>query len=616
MPKEQLQALAADVDRLLVAGGAVAAGDEGLRRRGKVLRELGKQVPALGQIADAVDRVSGGPSRASAALLDLLLVVRQVRASMAVAGVDGPLMPVPSSGPWTTAVPTRDLFAVSDMLAARSRPDRTQVLENALGRQQVVDLRLVGSLLAGLEDGNSYLANLIAEQALPAFGPAVLPELLQGLNFKGGRGDARWLMAVCRIDRRAGLEACRKALADGSAALRLQALKCLPLVDQAEAEREALSLLSRGILPTLRADTAGSAQAAPKILAQEASREVRGAALAALAFSRRDAALDALLAAVSDHEDVWEEARSALQRLPHPQAVERLVRELEVAAAEALPALKAKPAAKAKGKGPSQPAITGDSDRSGAVERACRLAEVLGLRREGQAVAALVPLLQHPVADLREAGIEALIELNGPAGLVAAAVLVNDPKVWQGAMRAAWKLPAPACYERLSPLCDQLSHPKKAQRMRADLLLELFEQEAEAADNRRQDWDPRWAEILLEHLDGPNRAGVAIALEVVSGKDAVPALLCVLVPSVKKGECGVVEALGRLRVREAAAPMIDLLPGQAPHHYCIHDALRRIGDREALPALRKVHDKVKDHYRKWQIQRVIDYLEKQTAANK
>jgi hypothetical protein len=47
MPREQLQLLAGDVDRLLAAGAAVAAGDEKLRQRGGRLRELGQKVPVL-----------------------------------------------------------------------------------------------------------------------------------------------------------------------------------------------------------------------------------------------------------------------------------------------------------------------------------------------------------------------------------------------------------------------------------------------------------------------------------------------------------------------------------------------------------------------------------------
>src|SRR3954471_4723226 len=110
MPREQLQLLAHDVDRLLAAGAAGAAGDEKLRQRSARLRELAPKVPVLLQIADAVDRTVNAPAKqVTPALLDLLLIVRQVRANLSAAGVQGELTPVAPSGPWTTAAPVREL---------------------------------------------------------------------------------------------------------------------------------------------------------------------------------------------------------------------------------------------------------------------------------------------------------------------------------------------------------------------------------------------------------------------------------------------------------------------------------------------------------------------------
>src|SRR5436309_15913079 len=119
MPREQLHLLAGDVDRLLAAGAAAASGDERLRQRGRRLRELGEKVPVLGQIAGAVERVADAPpAEVTEALLDLALVVRQVRAGLASAGVEGTAEPVPPSGPWLTAMPTRELEGVLDSLAS------------------------------------------------------------------------------------------------------------------------------------------------------------------------------------------------------------------------------------------------------------------------------------------------------------------------------------------------------------------------------------------------------------------------------------------------------------------------------------------------------------------
>jgi hypothetical protein len=56
-PRETLQALAAEANRLLLAGAALAAGNATLLRQVRALRAASRQVPLLGPIADAVDRV-------------------------------------------------------------------------------------------------------------------------------------------------------------------------------------------------------------------------------------------------------------------------------------------------------------------------------------------------------------------------------------------------------------------------------------------------------------------------------------------------------------------------------------------------------------------------------
>jgi hypothetical protein len=607
MSKEQLLALASDVDRLLVAGGSVAAGDEGLKRREKVLRQLGEKVPVLAQVADAVKRVvTSEPSQATLALLDLLQRVQQVRYSLADANVSGTLTPLDRSGPWRSAAVARDLYPVHEALTATGS-GRMEVLRDAVARGVVRDLRLVDHLLAGLDDTFDAVANQVADEALPAVGSAIVPELRRGLDLTRGKSqDARRLRALCKIDTRAGGESCQKALAEGNASLRAQALKCLHEFAPAEAERAALEQLD-----------------------QKPAMEVRCAALGVLGTSRRDAALNALVSAAADAEEVWVAAVAPLQSLPHPQTDARMIQELQAALAEQdAPVKKPASAKPAKGKtATTTRARKGESAKDKALLRFRRLAHVLGKRGNPQSVPALLPLLQHAQADVREAAVNTLTELGEPEGLEAAVDLLEDSKVWQAAVRAVWKLPPGPCYERLAPLCASLSQAKKgAARERGEFVLKLFQQTAEAealAANtpsggppapRPRTWDSRWVKLLHEHLDGPNRTGVAVALALVQGQKAVPELLRVLPASIKKGECEVAEALGRLRVREAIAPMIELLPGQAPHHHCIHDALRLIGDPAAIPLLERILEKTKD-YRRWAIERLIQDLKPAAPGN-
>jgi HEAT repeat protein len=616
MSKEHLQALIADADRLVVAGGAVAAGDEGLRRREKTLRDLGAKVPVLGQVADTVNRVlSAAPKQAPAALLDLVLVAQQLRFSLATVGADGPLTPAEPSGPWASNAAARDLYAFKEALD-QPASGRLKVLKDAIERQVVTDLRLVEPLTNHLDDGHGELADLIAEAALPTFGTALLSELRRQINLQGSRADARRLKAICKIDAKAGAEVCHAALREGSSALRVQALKCLAGVDPAAAERAALELLLQGHFLVSEEGVDDTQPQALGVLTPQGNRELRAAVLTALAKSRNPNALAALFAAATDHEEVWMAAAAALRTLPYPNLTARLIEELETAVAN-VDALRGATAGAAKGKaklkGRAKAARAADEKLDWATARVSRLLQVLGERGDAQAVAAMVAVLKHPLADLREAAVHALAELNYPKGLEAAADLIEDRPVRDAALRAAWKLSARPRYDRLAPFCATLSQAKRKLGEITEIILELFEEEA-GSERPRTDWDPRWSKLLLQHLDGPNRSEVAIALEVVLRHKAIPELLRRLAASVKHNECGVVEALGRLRAREAVAPMIELMPGQQTHHYCIHDALRSINDPAAIPALKELLDQTKESSRKRAIEAVIDDLEKHQEA--
>src|SRR5690242_12364625 len=103
MPRDQLLGLVADVDRLLAAGATAAVGNDGLSRRGRTLRELGQKVAALQPVADAVQRVTTASTReAGRAFLDLVVIARQLRGSLAGTGPEGPLQVIESSDSWQT----------------------------------------------------------------------------------------------------------------------------------------------------------------------------------------------------------------------------------------------------------------------------------------------------------------------------------------------------------------------------------------------------------------------------------------------------------------------------------------------------------------------------------
>jgi hypothetical protein len=110
-----LTTLANDVEQLLLAGAAVATADERLPAHARTLRQLGQRLPPLLQLAEAVERVSGkSATEAAAPLLDLLVLVCQLRANLAEVGQEGNLFELKEAGPWESQAPLSELLPSID----------------------------------------------------------------------------------------------------------------------------------------------------------------------------------------------------------------------------------------------------------------------------------------------------------------------------------------------------------------------------------------------------------------------------------------------------------------------------------------------------------------------
>jgi HEAT repeat protein len=397
MPREQLLGLASDVERLLAAGATAAAGSDKLRQRARTLRELGAQVPALIPVADAVDRVlQAPPKQAGAAFLDLVLRARQVRGSIAGSGLAGDLEPIPDSGPWKSPLPTNDAQALHQVLHGGGA-GREETLKEAIEKKSTGDLRMLTGLLKAIEDNNASFADLVATKALPALGKAALPDLTAKLNLQGKVGDARRLSCICLIDKGRGAELCRKAVAEGSVPLKVQALELLPdVVPATEAEKIGLQLI------------------------EDKSAEVRAAAISALRTAASQEAFEKLWEKTKDRSDsVGRAAFASLGTVKYKDASPRLLAELKqnfetlpvVPKAKKEPKGKAAKGKAAKGKAaaaaPAKPAPKGKKEET-PVQIAQRR------NKQMQVIRSLAGSLGHRNFDPhRKAVAEALIDLAG-----------------------------------------------------------------------------------------------------------------------------------------------------------------------------------------------------------
>ena len=198
-PREALLGLITDAERLVTAGARSIAGHERLREHAITLRRMSRRVPALAALLPAVDALLDAPElHTPAALLSLVARCRRLRASLAEpdARLEGELEPVNESGPWETAAPVRDLVIEVNRIA-RSERYRKEIAASPQPRRP--DLRMAEEMLATLEDGNQKLADSVAEQILPSFGPVLVPEL-ERAGFRADRlADMRRLVALAHL---------------------------------------------------------------------------------------------------------------------------------------------------------------------------------------------------------------------------------------------------------------------------------------------------------------------------------------------------------------------------------------------------------------------------------
>jgi hypothetical protein len=199
-----LDNLSRDVSRFLQAGAPAAAGDERLGKRATALRPLGAKVPALAVLAAAIERVTAAaPEQTTAPLLDLLVLLRQVRGGLATNGVEGELEPLPPSGPWATPAHAREVYAYYDLDENGFHLQETRYfpLKDAFERGTAIDLRHLPKFLDLLTQPISEMADLVALHLLPKLGKSILPEL-----FPLRTRHPRILLAAYRIDSATGLE--------------------------------------------------------------------------------------------------------------------------------------------------------------------------------------------------------------------------------------------------------------------------------------------------------------------------------------------------------------------------------------------------------------------------
>jgi len=168
----------------------------------------GKAATAPPELSDAAARLRAAEDdEAPAPLLELLFAATHARLQRAETGVKGNLEPVAEGVHWSTPMSAENLYLLvpeTRPFAKKVKPEvQVEAIESATRLGTATDLRLLQIYLKHLEEKkeDAPVADAVAQHAIPAFGPPILPELWPTLG-----PDNRTFSAASKIDIQATLK--------------------------------------------------------------------------------------------------------------------------------------------------------------------------------------------------------------------------------------------------------------------------------------------------------------------------------------------------------------------------------------------------------------------------
>jgi len=170
------------------------------------LRSRAAQAPE--EFADVATRLrAADDDEAPGPVLEFLQAALQARLLRADAGLKGTIDEVTTGSHWSTNMPAESFYLLvpeTRPFAKKVKPEvQVEAIETAVRLGTATDLRLLQIYLKHLDDKkeDSPVGDIIAQQAIPAFGPAILPELWPTLG-----PDNRTFSAASKIDMQATLK--------------------------------------------------------------------------------------------------------------------------------------------------------------------------------------------------------------------------------------------------------------------------------------------------------------------------------------------------------------------------------------------------------------------------
>lgn len=300
-----------EVRRLAIAGSVVAPGDFRLKKLAPPLVKAGEKASVFAKVAASITTLIESNEKTSAeALLEVSTLVNAILYTQGETGAAGELEDIESStiaAGRHTRTTARMLKPLLDALTTTGS-GRLEIIKVAEERGVFNDLRLVNPALAALDDPYPEIGDFVAENILPRYGKAILPELRAKFDIKGKGGHARRLALMHHLDQEGTGSLVKEALERGSKEMKIVAIECLG------AWPERLKSLLQPLNCLLEQATAKA-------------KEVRQAAFKALAQRDEGEAIAALEAALQGGD--LELAVAPIRDSSHPKLQQIVLREAD-----------------------------------------------------------------------------------------------------------------------------------------------------------------------------------------------------------------------------------------------------------------------------------------------
>lgn len=233
--------LQTEIRRLSIAGSELSAGDFALKKLLPGIKKTGESVPIFGRIAGSLEKlIETSPEKASENLIDLSTLLNAVLYTQCQTDVQGDIkdiecIPIDAK----TSASFRQLSPVIEALTTKGS-GRLEIITNAFENGVFKDIRLIMPAINALDDAYVEIADFVQTSILPSYGESILPFLEKNLDLEGGKINARKLELLHKLGGTKYTELYMKALDNGSADVKISAIKAIK--DSEDSEKILLDL--------------------------------------------------------------------------------------------------------------------------------------------------------------------------------------------------------------------------------------------------------------------------------------------------------------------------------------------------------------------------------------